>query len=128
LDLAELVNGTPEPELPALIGDLARAQALALARIMAASHNGAQAEQQAVGAPLDGSLSSTPLCLTIADAAAALGTSTDYMARLARQGKVPVVRLPALTKGKGKASRTPEARAVRISVEALRELIRERTE
>jgi len=128
LDPVERARTTPAPELPGLIGSLEEAKAICWARLMAPLPNGRQAEQETPGATLDGSGASAPLCLTIAAAAAALGVSKDYVARLARPGKVPIVRLPALTKGKGKASRTPEARAVRIPVEALRELIRERTE
>lgn len=49
LDLAELVSSTPEPELPILYGELAKAQALVLARLMSPPQNG-QPQQEPPGA------------------------------------------------------------------------------
>lgn len=120
-DLDRLLGSASAAERPALALALtARLGALAVG-MAAESAPKAPAPTASNRASLD------PVCLSIATAAALMEVSEDYMAKLARQGKVPTVRLPALTRGKGAATRTPEARALRIPYDALKTMITERT-
>jgi hypothetical protein len=93
IDLEALVAQADSGELPRLIGELARAQAVAVARLQAPS-------AQAGPEPL----------LDSAAAAAFLNVSPYYVEQLARERRIPCVRPP----GTGRAGRQREGRLVRF--------------
>jgi excisionase family DNA binding protein len=85
VDLRQLVEETPLTELPELVGDLARAQAIAQARLLTPAHQEAVAEPERV--------------LTYAQAAEVMGCRESYVETLVRQHKLPVVPLSGTDKG-----------------------------
>jgi excisionase family DNA binding protein len=104
-DLVRAVRDAEPENLPVLVGALAQAQAVALARLAVRTP-----EAQP---PINDRL------LTFGEAAELLGTSENYVEVLARQRKIPTVRLPGLDRG----GRARAGKQVRIRVEDLREVV-----
>lgn len=121
-NLPSLARDAPWADLPRLRGLLTEADATVLARLSAGQpqHDAGATTDPATQSAAD---SPSPLCFTIAQAARLLAVSADYLGRLARQGKILTVRLPALDRGKGANKRTPGEKLVRIPVEALRNMV-----
>jgi Helix-turn-helix domain len=61
--------------------------------------------------------------LTLPEVAQTLGVPEDYAYALARQRKIPTVRLPGLDKGKGENRRICEGKYLRVRASSLRALI-----
>jgi len=103
-DLASLVAAAEPEELPRLIGQLAEAQAAAMARLTA------EAAQPKAAAPSSG-------LMTLRQAAAQCGMRVETLASLARRGLLQGA-VEAPTRGRGKRRRWLIARA---EVDAFRE-------
>jgi Helix-turn-helix domain len=117
--LRAIVEGAEPSDLPAIIGRLAEAEAIARARMITP-------RPLEAAAPI--SDDDAPLCITVPEAARLLGVSVPYLARLARERKIPTIKLPALDRGTGETRATPADRMVRIPLSALREMIARRTD
>jgi hypothetical protein len=111
-DLRALVSAARDSEVPGLLGALEEARAECWRRLVA------------LGAPRAAPRTDdeSDLLLTIPDVAQRLAVRVDYAYALARQGKLPVVRLPGLEKG----GRQRDGKHVRVRATVLREWIRAR--
>ena len=100
-DLARVAEEVPASDLPAIVGALAQAQAVALARLTT---------PRAPTPVADGDAAESDEFLTTEQAAQVLKVSANYVETLARQGKLPHVVLPATDLG----GRARKGRLVRI--------------
>jgi hypothetical protein len=106
-DLRGLVDGAAPEALPDLIGDLEAAKARALARVATSAlgtGNTRPEEEQ---------------LLTLPEVARALRATEDYVYTLARQRRIPTVRLPGLARG----GRIREGKYLRVRASSLRSLL-----
>ena len=103
-DFGAIVREASAEELPRLLGKLAEAQALVLARLATRTTSVRPAPPQPPQATL----------MTYAEAAGFLRVSKSYVEALVRQGKLPAVTLPATDKGTGEHRRERQGRVRRI--------------
>jgi excisionase family DNA binding protein len=109
-DIGLIVSGASSQALPGILGALEAARAGGWARLLTSITAMPRTPEGAE----DGRL------LTIREVAERLAVRVDYAYALARQGKLPVVRLPGLEKG----GRQRDGKHIRVRADALREWIR----
>lgn len=115
-DLRATVEKLDVAEIPAALGKLMEATAIAQQRLLS---------------PKDARPTRVEACarlLTAAELAELWRVSEDYIARLMRQRKIPTVHLPALDRGHGETKRTPDSKLVRIPLDALIKVINDRVD
>jgi len=106
-------------ELPGLVGRLATLQAMAWVRLVTPPVHGNGKE--ASPGPQEGP---QEVLLTFQQAAASLKVSPSYVETLVRQGKLEAVTLPATASGTGAYRRERAGRLKRITLAALRALLK----